>query len=520
MHYDPRHGRGFFNNHKHDGFFVLARLVRITEPAEGEERARAPEGTEKPISVTFEVVGADWAVGWLNLSNRDWIRDVIGLPTNSQFSLGNAPLGRFTYQPSQKPWDMMLLNASLGGNLATPDEALRRWQQGAKPGWFKARITVGKMADIPYCRVTYFASIFDAGQPAAIDAVSALSKPSLAKTGRRFSMPSILEQSAHRFGDLLTQRNLLAEYLAVYDVGQGAAQALVRLAQSHATPELYVDMGCGRNHVQDPALQTLRFCTSASPPVILSHADEDHWCGAITKAMATAGYPAHALAWMAPATTGSAAFMAFARSVWSQGGHVRTLNLTGVSPITIMAKTKTGSLLLAQGTSKQFNDSGLIVAVVRQDNQRYWLLPGDCDYHFFPFRLKSMADTPYCVALTAFHHGAAPKVMADTPISVGTDYRRLVYSFGSGNEHKHPTLHSVRAHETAGWTHGQAWQTAPGLALPAASSVVRATAWTPAKTPPYQHAGGILIGWSAAPQISSVAVCCASGCAAAIPTQV
>lgn len=59
----------------------------------------------------------------------------------------------------------MLLNASLGGGLATPDDALRRWQQGITPDWFQARVTVGRMAVSLFCHVTYFASIFDAGLP-------------------------------------------------------------------------------------------------------------------------------------------------------------------------------------------------------------------------------------------------------------------------------------------------------------------------------------------------------------------
>lgn len=520
LHHDPRLGRNVLANHRHDGFCVLARLVSITGPAEDGEGGRRREGVAQAINVTFEVIGADWAMEWLKLSYWDWISDVKGKPTNSQFTLGNAPLGRFMYQPSDARWHMMLLNASLAGGLTTPEDALRRWRQGITPDWFQARVTLGKRADIPFCRVTYFASIFDAGLPAAIEAVKALSKVSLAKAGRRFRMPAILKQSAQRSGARLTRRRLRAEHLVVYDVGQGAAQALVRLDPPHATPELYVDMGCGRNHVQDTALETLRFCTSASPPVILSHADEDHWCGAITKAMATAGYPAHALAWTAPATTGSAAFMAFAHTVWSQGGSVRTLDLTGAPPDTASAATKTGSLLIAQGTSKQFNHSGLIVTVVREDNQHYWLLPGDCDYHFFPAALQSMATTSCCVALTAFHHGAEPKTPTAVPRAVSGDYRRLVYSFGCGNGHGHPTLCAASRHEAAGWAHGAAWLAAPGVALPGAGSRARATAWTAAGPPPYQHAGGVMIGWSAVPLLPPAAVCCASGCAAAVPTQV
>lgn len=516
LNHDPSHGRSFLENHQNDGFRVLARLTSITGPTEDGEGERAQEGATQAIKATFEVVGADWAMGWLKLPDQDWISDVKGEPINSLFSLGNAPLGRFTYQPSDAYWHMMLLNASLGGNLATPDDALRQWQQGITPVWFQARVTVGIMATPYFCRVTYFPSIFDIGLPAAIDAVNALDKETLVKSGKRFRMPPELEQSAQDYRMLLNEQSLSAEHLVVYDVGQGAAQALVRLDPPHATPELYVDMGCGRNHTLDADLQTLRFCTSTSPLVILSHADEDHWCGAITKAMANAGFPAHALKWTAPATAGSSAFMAFAHSVWLQGGSVRTLDLTG---LLITADTKTGSLLIAQGTSKQFNHSGLIVAMIRKDNNHYWLLPGDCDYHFFPVTLKSMAATSSCVALTAFHHGAKPMARTAAPLAVEQDYRRLVYSFGCGNE-DHPAPNAVTVHETAGWTHDADWRKAPGLTLPDPGSLVRATAWTPGPPPPYKHAGGVLIGWSAAPLIPPNAACCASGCAAAIPAQV
>lgn len=518
LHFDPNVGRSALVKHCSDGFRVLARLLSITGPAVDEESGQRQGSGGQAITATFETVGADWAMGWLGVSEQDWISDVKGKPINSRFTLRNVPLGRFTYQPSEAPWDMMLLQASLGKDLVEPFDALRRWRHGITPAWFEARVTLG-FAHVLFCPVTYFPSIFDAGIPAAIDSVKALSEESLIAVGERFSMPSILKRSARPFERRLSRLRLRAEHLAVYDVGQGAAQALIRLEPPRLTPELYVDMGCGRNHTKDAHLQTLRFCTSASPPVILSHADEDHWCGAITKAMAAADYPAHKLEWTAPATSGSLAFMTFASSVWASKGSVRTLDLTAVPTATIAASTNTGSLLIAQGTSKQFNDSGLIVAAVREDNESYWMLPGDCDYHFFPAKLKSMAASPSCVALTAVHHGAALLKPAAIPKAAGGRYQRLVYSFGCGNGHGHPTINAATGHEAAGWKHGPAWLAAPGSAKPGGHSRARATAWTPSVQPPYEHAGGVLIGWSV-PILPRAAVCCASGCAAEVPIQV
>lgn len=518
LHYDPSLGRAALANYPSDGFRILTRLIKITGDMENAEGESHPKYSTSAISVTFEVVGADWAMNWLSLPYRDWIRDIKGKFINSKFTLRNAPLGRFTYEPSILPWHMMLLNASLRTPLNKPDDALRLWQQGITPDWIEARVTFG-LADVPFCPVIYFASIFDSGIFAKIDAVKALSSANLTKAGLRFKMPPSLKQSVQQIRNRLNRRKLEAEHLTVYDVGQGAAQALVRLNSLHVTPELYVDMGCGKNHVADAALQTLKFCTSASPPVILSHADEDHWCGAITKAMATAVYPAHKLAWTVPATAGSPAFMVFARTIWSQGGSIRTLDLTGKPPRTVTVKTQTGNLLIAQGTSKQFNYSGLLVAVTRKDNDHYWLLPGDCDYHFFPTKLRLMAGQSFCVALTAFHHGAKPMASMAIPRAASSSYKRLVYSFGCGNEHRHPTLCAADKHEAAGWTHGAAWLTSPGASLPGASSHARATAWTPTLFSVHEHAGGVLIGWSAKPPISPTVVCCAYKCAAAVPSQ-
>ena len=202
LHHDPRLGRRVLANHRHDGFRVLARLVSITGPAEDGEGVQRREGAAQAVSATFEVVGEEWAMGWLKLSYRNWIRDLRGKPIDGKFSLRNAPLGRFMYRPSNAPWDMMLLSASLSGDLVTPDDALRRWQQGATPRWFRTRANFGFAPSLFYCPVTFFASIFDDGLPVKVDAVQALSKASLAKAGRRFRqcMTSAKEQPRRSYG--------------------------------------------------------------------------------------------------------------------------------------------------------------------------------------------------------------------------------------------------------------------------------------------------------------------------------
>ena len=66
--------------------------------------------------------------------------------------------------------------------------------------------------------------------------------------------------------------------VAVYDVGQGAATALL----SHGVPTLYFDFGGSAlgnwRSFPEPLNQ---FCMTASPPVVLSYWDWDHWSSAL-----------------------------------------------------------------------------------------------------------------------------------------------------------------------------------------------------------------------------------------------
>ena len=66
--------------------------------------------------------------------------------------------------------------------------------------------------------------------------------------------------------------------VAVYDVGQGAATALL----SRGVPTLYFDFGGSAlgnwRSFPEPLNQ---FCMTANPPVVLSHWDWDHWSSAL-----------------------------------------------------------------------------------------------------------------------------------------------------------------------------------------------------------------------------------------------
>lgn len=76
LHYVPECGRSFLASRNDDGFRVLARLVSITGSLKSAEGEQILKGAAQGTSATFEVIGADWAMGWLKLSFRDWISDV------------------------------------------------------------------------------------------------------------------------------------------------------------------------------------------------------------------------------------------------------------------------------------------------------------------------------------------------------------------------------------------------------------------------------------------------------------
>lgn len=66
--------------------------------------------------------------------------------------------------------------------------------------------------------------------------------------------------------------------VAIYDVGQGAATALL----SHGVPVLYFDLGGSAIGNWRSFPESLRqFCMTAKPPVVLSHWDWDHWSSAL-----------------------------------------------------------------------------------------------------------------------------------------------------------------------------------------------------------------------------------------------
>ncbi|MFI8581039.1 hypothetical protein [Ectopseudomonas khazarica] len=310
------------------------------------------------------------------------------------------------------------------------------------------------------------------------------------KLNNEFSLASAEGISVLELEQELAKRVHSADYLAIYDVGQGNSNALIS-STSETCPVVYYDMGCGIGAHASTAPTGLDFCTCNDPLVILSHWDQDHWAGALhikSKALP--------LTWVVPRQQLDAVHKSFAHEIVSAGGRLLVLD---------MPKNKAGSSRLPNGQHLKFtvglgssrNNSGIVLAVENNDPQfsSSWLLTGDCAYSHIP---KSLQYHPP-VAVVAPHHGGVTKLNTVAPSpAIHNGYNRLIYSYGPDNKFRttrHPTSSSVRIHELAGWDMG-IWNAAPG-----STSITGNVRATSKHSPSPFERGGVLVGWESLPTL-------------------
>lgn len=289
-----------------------------------------------------------------------------------------------------------------------------------------------------------------------------------------------------------------ADYLAVYDVGQGNANALL---DRHLLPTLYYDHGAGvyRNRKSTPS--KLLFCYTQNPTIVLSHWDADHWAGAYASTIG-GKTPALQRDWMAPLQTVGPVHIAFAHDIATAGGNVFIYQPPKWTVGSSTAKTGQ-QIRFALGAGGDRNGTGIVMSIEAQlpSTSVGWLLTGDCDYRHFISHLSPSEP----IAIVAPHHGADLHHLSvpPKPSPASPSYRRLVYSFGRDNQHgrgqqvqhgqhlqfvRHPTVGGVDPHKKAGWDHGT-WNLSQPL--PSVDDV-RATC----EHLPGQVRGGILVGWT------------------------
>jgi hypothetical protein len=220
---------------------------------------------------------------------------------------------------------------------------------------------------------------------------------------------------------------------AVYDVGQGSSNALLR----NGTPVLYFDVGGGAtSNTKTYPAPLRRFCVNHDPPVVLSHWDWDHWSSAYRDRRLLD------LRWIVPRQNGrmGAVHTRLLGDLHSRGrllvwpGHLTSISDRG--------------LVLGQciGSLEDRNNSGL--ALVLEGNvdgqDARMLFPGDAGYA----NVRG-ADRDFTSIAIPHHGGRTPTTQI--PASDGLSPGRLVLSYGAGNAYWHPFPDIGRDHRGAGW---------------------------------------------------------------------
>jgi hypothetical protein len=303
--------------------------------------------------------------------------------------------------------------------------------------------------------------------------------------------------------------------LAVYDVGQGNANALLR-SNFHKCqlplPSRYFDLGAGVYRNKHTTPTSLLFCLTLNPPILLSHWDADHWAGAYAAGIgAPPTYPALKRKWIAPLQTVGPLHIAFANDIIAQGGSLFIYN-PPPGTIDVVALANGTELRLALGTGSGRNDTG-IVAVVENKNlnpTRTWVLTGDCNYT----RIEPLLAPTNPIAVVVPHHGANLHggAAAPNPYRGFGGYCRLLYSFGPDNAHgktgvRHPTFNTATLNMGNGWSHGAWHLPAPAETAPNSSDDVRATARHSVAGTAGANIGGILVNWDGLPTVFNPPCC-------------
>lgn len=225
------------------------------------------------------------------------------------------------------------------------------------------------------------------------------------------------------------------DWSIVYDVGQGNS---IGLCDCTGTVRGYFDIGggVGPNLSTFPTALTI-FCFTQSPPIILSHWDEDHW----SSANHTRGRGALSNEWIVPRQILTPGHVALLAAIAGAGGKVWFL------PSTFVGKWF-GQIYLELCTGSGRNHSGIALTLSEHPNGsgQHILMPGDADYQHIP---SFVGGTQY-LSVVVPHHGG--KLKSTTfPTCPGRQSSRLVYSAGPGNTYGHPHPATRLAHHGVGW---------------------------------------------------------------------
>lgn len=337
--------------------------------------------------------------------------------------------------------------------------------------WFEILLDAGGSAAILYF------NLFREGVPVGINSILRLDAQHAQRLSRAFSLKG-LERSQSKLQTVLNQGASRVEWVGVYDVGQGNANAA---CDATATPLLYFDLGGGVTQHRKTFPGTLTdFCYRLKPPVVLSHWDWDHWSSG-------ARFPgAKSLDWIVPLQKLGGVHATFAAGLH----HAKHLFVWPGSLLQLAAGQVTVRKCAGQGTGR--NHTGLAVEVKGPAGQAPILLTGDARYSAIPSAMTSKF-----TSLVVPHHGADMRSHA-VPKGSRRAGARTAYSFGPNNSHKHPRAVTQQDHDRNHW---------PQSSQRASRPIDRSTASSAGA-----HLGNIGLSWSSGARLPGHN-CGIAGCA-------
>ncbi len=220
----------------------------------------------------------------------------------------------------------------------------------------------------------------------------------------------------------------------VHNVGQGLATSL----EFDSARILYFDFGmaCGRNIKTLPLHVDLTIAENGV--IILSHTDEDHWCGFRKEPLGLSA------TWIIPRQHSKASFSKAVAAILIHHGKVYYNDPNGLSCGNLeVAHEKT-----ACSSSCDPHQTGYAMYLHGKDsngNPRNIAISGDQYYDCQP-----QAQLSGLHLLVACHHGGKYSQNCHCSLpSPADDSGRVVYSYGVNNSYMHPS--ETRAYELAGW---------------------------------------------------------------------
>lgn len=315
--------------------------------------------------------------------------------------------------------------AAYARKVGDPDEPAETDDDDESPrNWVEVGLAPGGGDGVVY------PGLFAEGVPIGLEYVKPVSAAAASTLEALFDLTPY-EASGPTITSRLNTLRHPVEWVAVYDVGQGSANALCDV---QGFPMMYFDMGGGvlANTSTFPAAFT-NFCFTQDPSVVMSHWDWDHW------SMAARFPDAVTRPWLVPNQKLGAVHGTFAASILGAGTLlVWPKGLRGLS----LGQARVEKCIGSSGR----NHSGLALLVDGPGGEPPIMLTGDARYTAIP----SGVATYHAVVVP--HHGADMKNRS-VPPSTGDPASRAAYSYGPANSFSHPRQCTFDRHVAQGWPH-------------------------------------------------------------------